>query len=198
MFVVVKKLSVKNWEQIRKGQANVYLLASYQDAMNQELLWINQIKKVLETNGFLSLYIDDHSSKPLFVFKKLSERLIDVFHQETFSNISKESSKLRTYALFKKDKGFESYLTEIKNLSVRKQVTKFRLSNHQLMIEKGRHQGINADNRICPLCKNGVETEFHFLFFCPIYKFQRELLINPIVGPYENFHNWTEGQKLNY
>ena len=194
--IEAKKLSVKNWERIRKGQANVYLLASYQDAMNQELLWINQIKKVLETNGFLSLYIDDHSSKPLFVFKKLSERLIDVFHQETFSNISKESSKLRTYALFKKDKGFESYLTEIKNLSVRKQVTKFRLSNHQLMIEKGRHQGINADNRTCPLCKNGVETEFHFLFSCPIYKFQRELLINPIVGPYENFHNWTEGQKI--
>ena len=94
--IEAKKLSVKNWERIRKGQANVYLLASYQDAMNQELLWINQIKKVLETNGFLSLYIDDHSSKPLFVFKKLSERLIDVFHQETFSNISKENSKLRT------------------------------------------------------------------------------------------------------
>ena len=111
--IEAKKLSVKNWERIRKGQANVYLLASYQDAMNQELLWINQIKKVLETNGFLSLYIDDHSSKPLFVFKKISERLIDVFHQETFSNISKENSNLRTYALFKKDKGFESYLTKI-------------------------------------------------------------------------------------
>ena len=45
-------------------------------------------------------------------------------------------SKLRTYALFKTDKGREKYLDEIKNIAIRQSLTKFRLSNNQLNIEK--------------------------------------------------------------
>ena len=194
--IEAKKLSIKNWERIKKGNANALLLASYQDAMQEDLPWISQIKSTLERNGFLSLYLDDHSDKPHFVFKKLAERLNDIFHQEAFESISNESSKLRTYSLFKKDKRFEPYLCEIKNINVRKLVTKFRLSNHRLMIEVGRHQGLNIEDRICPLCSASVENESHFLLSCPIYKYQRELLLNPIISNYPNFANWTEAQKL--
>ena len=194
--IEAKKLSIKNWERIKKGNANTLLLASYQDAMQEDLPWISQIKSTLERNGFLSLYLDDHSDKPHFVFKKLAERLNDSFHQEAFESISKESSKLRTCSLFKKDKRSEPYLSEIKNINVRKLVTKFRLSNHRLMIEVGRHQGLNIEDRICPLCSASVENESHFLLSCPIYKYQRELLLNPIISNYPNFANWTEAQKL--
>ena len=98
--------------------------------------------------------------------------------------------------MFKKDKRFEPYLSEIKNINVRKLVTKFRLSNHRLMIEVGRHQGLNIEDRICPLCSASVENESPFLLSCPIYKYQRELLLNPIISNYPNFANWTEAQKL--
>ena len=194
--IEAKKLAVKNWERIKKGQANSLLLASYQDAMQEELPWINQIKSNLASNGFLSLYLDDHSDKPIFVFKKLSDRLSDIFHQEAFESISKETSKLRTYALFKKERGFETYLAEVKNASVRKSVTKFRLSNHKLLIEVGRHQGISLNERICPLCNLGIENEAHFLFSCPTYHHQRDTFLLPILGKYPNLANWSISQKM--
>ena len=62
---------------------------------------------------------------------KLFQRLDDNFHETSFGDINKDSSKLRTYAYFKTEPGFESYL-EMKNISVRQQVTKFRLSAHRL------------------------------------------------------------------
>ena len=43
-------------------------------------------------------------------------------------------------------------------------MSKFRLSNHRLMIEKGRH-----NNRKCPFCLTHIEDETHFLINCPIY-----------------------------
>ena len=95
---------------------------------------------------------------------------------------------MRTYALFKKYAGFEKYLSEVKNVSVRTQVTKFRLSNHKLMVEVGRHMGIqNEEERFCPFCPHKVENEFHFLFECAVYKNQRERFIDPITNMHPGF-----------
>ena len=139
----------------------------------------------------------NYSSKCPYVFKKLFQRLCDIYHQETFEKISSERSKLRTYALFKKEIGFERYLSDVKNVSIRTKVCKFRLSNHKLMIESGRHKGIeNADERFCPFCPEVVENEFHFLFICPIYRIPREEFINPITEVIHNFQALPEKQKF--
>ena len=98
--------------------------------------------------------------------------------------------------MFKKEKGFEPYLSEIKNVSLRTKTTKFRLSNHKLMIEVGRHQGINKNNRYCPFCPERVENEYHFLFICPTYKVQRDIFLAPMVRRYPNFSNFHETLKM--
>ena len=54
-----------------------------------------------------------------------------------FENMRKDSSKLRSYSLFKDKIGFEEYLKNVKNPETRTKITKFRLSNHTLMIETG-------------------------------------------------------------
>ena len=106
---------------------------------------------------------------------------------------------MRTYALFKKEKGLERYLTDIKNISVRTKVTKFRLSNHKLMIEVGRHQGIEDEKqRFCPFCPQDVENESHFLFSCPVYTFQRNTLLDPITRTYPYFSNLPMSLKLEF
>ena len=97
-----------------------------------------------------------------------------------FSEIGKQDSKLRTYALFKREAGFENYLMEMKNVSDRVLVSKFRLSNHRLMIEVGRHSGIPKEQRFCPFCPSWVENEAHFLFCCPTYKHLRGRYLNPV------------------
>ena len=192
------KFSIKNWERIKRGQANNVLLASYKNATDEELPLTNNIKSILETNGMLSFYLNDYAENPPFIYKKLFQRLSDAFHQNSFENIKTNTSKLRTYAIFKNNIGFEKYLSEIKNVFVRNQVTKFRLSNHGLMIEVGRHNGTPKEDRFCPFCPLSIENETHFLFECPTYSYQRELLINPITISNPVFPFLTDDRKLQY
>ena len=72
---------------------------------------------------------------------------------------------LRTYRLFKQNFNFEPYLN-ILNFKQRQALTKLRIGNHRLEIELGRHKNIKAADRICKICKDGVEDETHFLVKC--------------------------------
>ena len=164
--------------------------------MHLDLPWTSLIKSNLESIGLLNFFINDHSSKPPFVFKKFYERLSDIFHQEAFDRINSERSKLRTYAIFKKEKSYEKYLTDTKNVVTRKNVTKFRLSNHKLMIEVGRHQGMEVNERLCPFCTQSIEDELHFLLYCPTYEAQRNKFLSPICSQIHNFSLLPNVQKL--
>ena len=125
----------------------------------------------------LSLFINEYPDSPNFIYKKLQQTLTDQFHQNAFATIRDESSKLRTFALAKTEIGIEKYLIEIKNTNIRTQLTRFRLSNHNLMIEIGRHKGLARDQRYCPFCQNLTETEIHFLLNCSLYDTMRTRLI---------------------
>ena len=62
------------------------------------------------------------------------------------------------------------------------------MSNHNLMIEKGRHLNIDRNNRYCKFCKNKIEDEQHFLINCPLYITERknlEIICNKICNTFE-------------
>ena len=49
-------------------------------------------------------------------------------------------------------------------------ITRFRVSAHTLLIEKGRYHNIERGKRICQMCDmNDVEDEYHFILKCPFY-----------------------------
>ena len=85
----------------------------------------------------------------------------------------KYTSKLRTYSILKTTPGFETYLSEIQHIDQRIALTKFRLSNHCLRIETGRHERIEKNKRFCPFCPNQIEDEKHALLKCETYKIHR-------------------------
>ena len=192
------KLAIKNWERIKQKKANMYLNLAYTDAIKENLQWITSIKEYLETNGMLNLFINSYENKPFFVYKKLFQTLSDNFHQKAFETIKNDNSKLRTYAIFKTEIGFEKYLTEIKNPTKRTIVAKFRLSNHRLMIEIGRHQNVPKEMRFCPFCPNMVETEAHFLFYCSAYNPIRDKIQHSIDILNPNFKYYSEENKMKY
>ena len=68
------------------------------------------------------------------------------------------------------------------NVVTRTQVARFRLSNHKLAIEEGRHQRpiISAHLRFCQFCKDKVECEIHFITSCPTYTHLRENLYHKL------------------
>ena len=181
MNIYAIKMAVKNWERIKKNNANSLVLASYRDALEENLLWVANLKNILENNGMLNFFINSYANKPSFVNKRVFQTLSDEFHQNSFESIKNDNSKLRTYGIFKNKIGPEKYLSDIKNPVIRKQVTKFRLSSHNLMIEIGRHRKIPKEIRFCPFCPNVVETEAHFLLQCPIYGIMRDELYNTVI-----------------
>ena len=194
------KQAVKNWERIKKQMANPLVLASYRDAMRKNILWAARIKSTLEENGMLSFFINSYGDKPFFINKGIFQTLPDQLHQNAFSCINDENSKLRTYAIFKKEFGLEKYITDIKNITIRNRVSKFRLSNHTLMIETGRHNVpfIKKEFRFCPFCRTIVETETHFLLQCPTYRIRREILLQNIAENNPEFPSYTLNEKLEY
>ena len=196
--ILAKKLAVKNWERIRKQHANDLLLASYNDALVEDLPWISSIKTILESKGMLNFFINSYETKPSFINKKLLQILSDEFHQNAFESIRSEHSKLRTYACFKTKIGFETYLAKIKNPTIRIEMSKFRLSNHNLMIEIGRHKHTPRELRFCPFCCNLVETELHFLLVCPTYTALRIKMLEPIILLRPSFVFYTNEEKFQF
>ena len=189
------KFSVKNWERIKSGNGNKILLDSCNESIDG-LGWTPNIKRILELNGMLNFYTDSFPNIHPFVHKKVFERLSDNFHQNSFESIKEDSSKLRTYAIFKGEIGLERYLTETKKVSDRILITKFRLSNHRLMIEVGRHNHINREMRFCPFCTNDIENECHFMFTCPTYTHLRVRYLLPITSNINNFQYFPHDRKM--
>ena len=72
----------------------------------------------------------------------------------------------------------ESYLRNVNNFDIRKNITKFRCSDHTLEIESGRHKKLRVEERICKMCNIEVEDERHFLIVCPLYAELRSRYFN--------------------
>ena len=120
--------------------------------------------------------------------------------------------KLRTYRQFKQFPQGEKYLTLIPSKQARKDLTKLRISTHNLNIERLRyspsHTRVPPEERICNKCSLGeIEDEYHFIIICPHYKhLRRELFMTvdvvtkhfKMLTPHEKFH-WlmtTEDQRI--
>ena len=109
--------------------------------------------------------------------------------------MSPHSQKL-THTQFRNRVKFESYVADIKNRNHRVTFTKYRLSDHCLMIEKGMHKRpvLPREERFCPFCPSTVENEIHFLTQCSAYKNRNELF-NMIVKEVPNFVNLDNKSK---
>ena len=86
----------------------------------------------------------------------------------------------------------EPYLLSISNPKIRQAFTKFRLSDHKLLIESGRHckPPTPVNDRLCTLCQlQAIEDEIHFLIDCNFYQNLRfplmQLATN--INPYFNY-----------
>ena len=174
LSIHAKKLCIKNWSRIAKKRCNSLVQMSYQDAVKENLLWQQRICDDFFTIGLGNIFLAVNNIK--HVENIYFQRATDLFHQTALAEIKSDKSKLRTYGLLKTDVGYENYLSEITSINDRTMLTKFRLSNHTLMIEKGRHLGINKYKRHCQFCPDHVEDEFHFLIICKNFKTHREEL----------------------
>ena len=65
--------------------------------------------------------------------------------------MNSEISRLEFYKKVKRNFEFEEYLN-ISSYKKRRSIAKLRCSDHELEIEKGRHNKIPREERLCQLC----------------------------------------------
>ena len=173
-----KKLCVKNWERIALQKANDIVNNSYLFNISNDTGWSRAIKDSVSRIGLMTVFINQANKPPnVLVFGRES----DIFYQEAFTQIQ-NASKLGTLSLLKTDIGIENYLTAVPNTIERVSLSKFRLSNHTLMVvEKGRHENIKRE-------EVEVEDEFHFLIKCQTYSPLRDKLFYEIKKNIPDFY----------
>lgn len=139
--------------------------------------WAAQIKEILETHGLGEIWLlQDPNVVPLSMIK---QRILDIYQQSWYSQIN-NSSRLSSYCKFKHSFEQEKYLNVITDKKYRIALCKFRVSAHNLSIERGRYDNISRENRICIYCNlQAIESEFHFLLVCPFFRDLRRKFFSP-------------------
>ena len=180
-----KKNCIKNWRRIHiQGKANDLVLLSHRESLIKKLIWSESVSICLNTMG---IQVPPRGKKLLE--NSAWERMSNIFYQTAFVELNREGGKLRTYKTLKTNIGWEGYLDEVNNFSRRRVITKIRLSNHRLMIEKGRHENLQRVDRVCPFCiQRVVEDESHFIFECPTYIHLRAQLYAEIEEKFPSFN----------
>ena len=127
----------------------------------------------------------------------LIKRSMGYWEKQIKENAVDKQGKLRTYFCFKPKFKKEIYLRIIQNREVRKCYTEFRISAHQLAIERGRYKNVKSTERICKNCHtNEVESEMHFLLQCQKYQEERNKLYLYLKSTYKNFNILTDENKF--
>jgi hypothetical protein len=141
---------------------------------------------------------------PEFVITKnechisLAKEILDKIMSEAWSNKVQYKPKLRTYITFKENFCSEGYLEKYIPKYRRALFTKLRLGVLPLEIETGRYNDTPVEERICKMCKDGVEDEIHFLCKCVNYNNFRQELYSKIekINPNFIFLNTVEKFKF--
>lgn len=154
MAIHRKIIMIKYWSKILKLNNNCILKKTYnmlkEDADNNMSYngknWAFQIKTMLNQIGMSNIWLyQDRFEINTHIIKL---RILDMYKQSWYGNIN-NSSRLSSYSIYKHEFQLEKYLTVINKDNHRISLTKFRVSSHNLEIEKGRHENIPRENRIC-------------------------------------------------
>ena len=157
--------------------------------------WFSVIEKILKC---LNISIDNFDLST--VKNILIDRYMRFWKHSLVDNACNKKGKLCTYFDFKNIFKKESYLSQVKNFNHRMCMSKFRISFHNLAIERDRYKKIDKKNRICLICWDSktVEDEYHFLMECPLYSNEREKVFVTSISNCANFSDLSEKNLYGY
>ena len=184
--------AVKFWLRVKNAKQNSLLFNCYQ--ANVEITrsggncWLSTIEKIAKMSNF-HYYLDNEKVISQKVTKFLKERFDIQFKKDLFNDERSENggNKLRTFRKFKDDIHLEPYLgpylTKIRENTSPKNLTKLRISAHNLHIETGRHVRPHKTpllSQTCSNCTDKIENEFHIIIECKNHEHNRQHFLENI------------------
>ena len=146
--------------------------------------WCSRIRSVLELTGLDQAWETQHIGNTNKFMLSFKDSIVRIFTQRWKQDIG-SSSKLRTYSLVKKSLCVEPYILNIKGNHLITAMARYRMSSHDLKIERGRFNNpiTPINQRICTRCEsNVIDDEIHLLLHCNAMNNEREILLNSIAG----------------
>ena len=178
IFSFICAQTLRYWRRMINLESCRILKGAYESELEIHksggISWVTFVAKLLEIGGTDNLV---QNPDPVIIKtqcsnSKMKEKLSQFYFKYNYDTIGGHS-KLRTYVTFKEKEGRELYLDlEDIPLKHRKLFCSFRISCHDLEIERGRYCSPpkSPDERICKVCNLQIETEEHFMLFCPKYR----------------------------
>ena len=201
----ILRLVCKNWYRIVNLPRDSLLYDSY--LCNVMLFsegkstWLQTIKDTLYSVNLRHLWDNCGNKNNSFPDNLIRKGLSDKFRRQWNSEMNindAQDKKLRNYVLFKNEFKFENYLQIIKDFEIRKNVTRLRISAHNLAIEKGRHKRptkLPLEERTCNIC-NTLEDEIHFLINCQLFCSPRLILFQSLEDIFVDFNKYSDLDKF--
>ena len=192
----ILKSVCKIWYRIIHHSPNELLFDAYKCNSEQMTLhksdWLGTVKDTLCTIGCEDIWFnggDEFGDFPTIMIQNLlKEKFLIQWHNDLTLQ-SQPDKKLRTYSKFKTQFQLETYLIVLKDINVRKNFTKLRISAHNLNIEVGRHKRphkIPEHLRTCNTCKK-IENEYHYVIECKRFDESRKELFKNMTEIFVNF-----------
>ena len=141
--------------------------------------WLAYLKDLLSKIGFGEAWAYQSVGNEKLFLEMCKQRISDIYKQDWFASLN-DSSKARTYILFKESFSPSCYLNLCNKYSIA--LTRFFTRNHYLNVETGswhKPQKIPYHLRFCGNCSNELEDEYHFVMMCPMYEDLRAVYIKP-------------------
>ena len=137
------------------------MLLNMAEKKNQN--WATRIKNILTENGYGYIWLNHNVANVKNLLNSLRERLRDCYIQKWREDIRMKDT-LSFYSLIKDNFHTENYLNTLRIGHYRNELVKFRLGASQIFSH--RHKFNHSHPKICPLCKQIEEDEFHFVLGC--------------------------------
>lgn len=137
--------------------------------------WFSCIKSIFDSVGMSYIWFEQNGENSNWLTANIQSILEAQFKQDWFSSIL-NSSKCTNYRLFKSEHKFENYLIRLPP-KLMYHFINYRLCNNRLPIEIGRWNRLDRHLRKCMLCNsNAVGDEFHYVYECAYFDFDRSIL----------------------
>ena len=138
------------------------------DNLSKQSSWLSSVFYLFQIAGYKYFSISRYAElEEGLVIESLRTELQKLYHQHFFKTISLSGKIEPIYFKVKKEYREESYISGVEYYKYRSAITKFRISAHNLPIEKGRWEGIDKTERKCKKCiNNDVGDEKHYILYC--------------------------------
>ncbi len=202
LIINMHKRSLKFWMHLKSSPTESLHLKSLQtqelnpekSPLSQLVLRLTNRTNSTNTNQSQTSTASHLNIKINQIIKQSKNTYLENWDQET-----KTKSKLQFYRTLKSNYELEDYLQSVRDTKQRRILTKYRLSEHRLAIETGRHRKswLPREQRVCVHCETGeIETEIQFLLQCHKYISIRNIYFNKLTNFIKNFTAISETDQI--